>query len=273
MKKIEQNNSLLERLDASKILSFVSKESLCYLSDLDIFDSVSSTNQFLLEQAKSSPSGRFCLAEEQTAGRGRRGRVWDSPLGGNIACSVLWRFKEEQSISGLSNAIGVMVVNVLQQFGIKEGLQLKWPNDVLFAQRKLAGILLEKIGESIVIGIGINLYLPKPKLKERIDVTEIINKNEVMNEKITRNALVGSLINELLKGLPLFQREGLNAFITQWRNQDSLMNCKVNVFTPNKEFTGMAKGINELGEFLLQDQDQNMHVFSYGEVTVRNAKV
>jgi BirA family biotin operon repressor/biotin-[acetyl-CoA-carboxylase] ligase len=263
MKKTEQNNTLFERLDANKILAFVSKENLCYLSALDIYDSLPSTNQFLLEQAKSSPSGRFCLAEQQTAGRGRRGRKWDSPCGGNIACSLLWRFKGEQSVSGLSNAIGVMVVNVLQQYGIKEGLQLKWPNDVLFAQRKLAGILLEKVGESVIIGIGMNLNLPEPKLKERIDISEIMNKT------ISRNELVGLLVNELLRGLPLFQRQGFSAFINEWRKQDSLIGCRVNVFTPKNEFSGIAQGINEFGEFLLLDEDQQIHVFSYGEVTVR----
>lgn len=263
MKKIDQSNSLIERLDARKILSFVSKESLCYLSEFDILDSIPSTNQFLLERANNSPSGHFCLAEKQTAGRGRRGRVWDSPLGLNIACSLLWRFKEEQSVIGLSNAIGVMVANVLHAYGISEGLQLKWPNDVLFNHRKLAGILLEKSGESVVIGIGINLYLPEPKLKERIDIREIIGI------PVARNEFVGLLVNELLKGLPLFQQQGLSAFINDWRKQDSLKGRRVNVFTPQKEFSGIAQGINEAGELLLLDEDQQMHVFSYGEVTVR----
>ncbi|MBV8802400.1 MAG: biotin--[acetyl-CoA-carboxylase] ligase [Gammaproteobacteria bacterium] len=261
MKKNDQNNPLFERLDESKILSFVSKENLCYLSALDIFDSIPSTNQFLLEQAKTSPSGHFCLAEQQTAGRGRRGRVWDTPLGGNIACSLLWRFKN--NISGLSNAVGVILVNVLRQYGIKEGLQLKWPNDVLFAQRKLAGILIEKIGESVIIGIGVNLHLPEPKLKERIDV------NEIMNKAVARNELVGLLINELLKALPLFQQQGLKGFIKEWRKWDGLTGCKVNVLTPERVFCGIAQGINEKGEFLLLDQEQKIHVFQYGEVTVR----
>jgi len=263
MIKIDQNKPLFERLDESKILSFVSKENLCYLSALDIFDSLPSTNQFLLEHAKNSPSGRFCFAEQQTAGRGRRGRAWDSPFSGNIACSLLWRFKGQQSVSGLSNAIGVMVVTVLQKYGIKEGLQLKWPNDVLFAQRKLAGILLEKIGESVVIGIGINLNLPEPKLKERIDVGEITNKT------VARNKLAGLLVNELLRGLPQFQQQGLQAFINEWRKQDSLTGCKVNVLTSKQVFSGIAQGINEDGEFLLLDQNQQLHIFSYGEVTVR----
>ena len=263
MKKIDQNNPLLERLDASKILSFVSKENLCYLSDLDIFESIPSTNQFLLEHAKTSPSGRFCLAEEQTAGRGRRGRTWDSPKGGNIACSLLWRFKGEQSVSGLSNAIGVMVIHVLQQLGITEDLKLKWPNDILFARRKLAGILLEKVGECIVIGIGMNLHLPEPKVKERIDISEIMDKT------ITRNALVGSLVNELLIGLTLFQQEGLKPFIDEWRKHDYLAECNVKVSTPVNELNGLAQGINEAGELIVCDQDQKLHVFSYGEVTVR----
>jgi BirA family biotin operon repressor/biotin-[acetyl-CoA-carboxylase] ligase len=263
MKNKDTSNTLFERLDIDKILSFVSEENVCYLADLDIFDSIPSTNQFLLEQAKTSPSGYFCLAEHQTAGRGRRGRVWETPLGGNIACSLLWRFKSEQLLSGLSNTIGVIVIKALQKYGVHAGLQLKWPNDVLFSGRKLAGILLEKVGESVVIGVGINVCLSGMKVEERIDVTEIIGA------PIARNKLVGLLINELLTGLPLFQKQGFNTFITDWRKHDCFVGCTVTVSTPKKTFTGIAQGINETGEFLLLDSHQQVHTFQYGEVTVR----
>jgi BirA family biotin operon repressor/biotin-[acetyl-CoA-carboxylase] ligase len=263
MKNNELNYPLFEPLDAQKILSEVTLMNRRYLAELDIFDCISSTNQILLEKAKTCPSGSFCFAEQQTAGRGRRGRAWDSPIGATIACSLLWKFKKQSDISGLSIVIGVIAVKVLQAYGIRRGLQLKWPNDVLFADRKLAGILLEKTGESVVIGIGLNTNLPEPKIKERIDIAEL------SGQTVERNRLAGLLVNGLLSHLPNYQQEGLKAFSDDWRKLDCFMGETITILMPEKTIVGVAQGINDRGELLMLDEKKQLHVIQYGEVSVR----
>lgn len=262
MKDSELNNPLFEPLNAEYILANISPNILCFLAKLEIFDTVSSTNQLLLERGKSCLSGTFCFAEYQTAGRGRRGRQWETPYGAGITCSVRWCFRDEQSISGLSIAVGVIIANVLNAYGLGTQLQLKWPNDILYAGRKLAGILIEKTGESVVIGIGINLNLPTPILKDRIDVSEIIRK------PVERNRLAGLLVEGLLRYLPVFQQSQLKAFRLDWQKYDYLVNHPVTLLLPNKTIQGLVKGINDRGELVLLDEHNHWQVFSYGEVSV-----
>ncbi len=258
-------NQSKELLDSQKILSAIKPENLPHLSKLEVFSSLSSTNTYLLERAKThAPSGWVCLAEEQTQGRGRRGREWFSPYGENIYCSLLWRFVGvEQSMSGLSLAVAVMVAHVLKKYGIEEGIQLKWPNDILFDNRKLAGILLEKSGENIVMGVGLNLFLPENTDDKRIDIATITDK------PVSRNYFAGLLLNELLEKLPVYETYGLNAFIEAWRQYDFLTGKNITVHTPEKIFPGVMLGVDERGELLLQPEKGAVQRFSYGEVSVR----
>lgn len=254
-----------EPLSTEKILSVIDSGNHSRLAKLEILETIDSTNQYLLEHAKTGPPGWVCLAEQQTAGRGRRGRAWFSACGTSIMCSILWRFsKELPNVSGLSIAVGVMVTQALRNYGVQTGIQLKWPNDVLFTGRKLAGILLERRGESIVIGIGLNVNLPKPLNAGYIDLAEIVGRS------ITeRNYLTGLMLNELLKRLPEYQAQGLLAFMDEWRQHDCLAGKEVTVYTPEKIIHGKVQGINEQGELLVLDEMQTIQRFCYGEVSVR----
>jgi BirA family biotin operon repressor/biotin-[acetyl-CoA-carboxylase] ligase len=255
-------SKIIEHLDSEKIKIAIEPENLHFLSRIEIFDNIDSTNTYLLNQAKmGAPSGSVCLAEEQTAARGRRGRTWFSARGSNIACSLLWRFSDS-SLSGLSIAVAVMVSNALKKYGILNGIQLKWPNDVLFDGRKLAGILLEQSNTGVVIGIGINLYLPSDADSKWISVQEISNN-------VARNYLVGLILNELLAKLPVYETRGLTGFINEWRQSDAFFNKTITVHTPEKIHVGIMQGINDQGELLLKDEQGNLQQFRYGEVSVR----
>ncbi|MCC2666430.1 MAG: biotin--[acetyl-CoA-carboxylase] ligase [Gammaproteobacteria bacterium] len=254
---------LFEPLNAKEIMRSIENTNYSKLKKLEIFGTIDSTNQYLLEKIKEGESGWVCLAEQQTAARGRRGRAWFSPLGSNIACSLLWHFQKEVDISGLAIAVSVMVVHSLKKYGIYTGIQLKWPNDIVFAGRKLAGILLERCGNSVVIGIGLNIHLPKPSKAEWIDLTEIAGQS------IARNYLTGLLINELLKSLTQYQKQGLRAFIQEWRQHDFLIGKGVTVSMPQKIVLGQAQGISDSGELLVLDEAKNLQRFCYGEVSVR----
>src|SRR5471032_1954753 len=130
---------------------------------VELLDACASTNTLLLERARAgAPSGSVIACELQSAGRGRRGNNWQSGLGGSLTFSLLWRFAQGAAgLSGLSLAAGVAVARALAAGGAAE-VQLKWPNDLLHAGRKLGGILIELRGDAqgpsaAVIGIGINV--------------------------------------------------------------------------------------------------------------------
>ena len=148
------------------------------LADLEIFKSIDSTNKYAREKAEQAPaSGSVVLAEQQSAGRGRRGKTWVSPFAANIYLSIVWDFEQgAQALEGLSLAVGVAVKRALNAQGVN-GVQLKWPNDIYVEGQKLGGILLEMIGDpagqcSVIVGVGINVAMPESsglRYRSRVD--------------------------------------------------------------------------------------------------------
>lgn len=267
----------LELLDQGLILQALSKNAQQALYQLEILETTISTNTHLLEAARhGAVSGSACIAEHQAAGKGRRGRVWHSPYGRNIYLSVLWRFANDPSaVTGLSLAIGVAVVRALEKYGMKQGLGLKWPNDVMWEGQKLAGTLIELFGESyettcVIIGVGLNVGMPK-NFHQKTDLpwTDMAS---ILGEKPARNRLAGLLLSELLTGLQEFQREGFASFLESYQCADGLAGKAVKVILPTEEVKGVAAGIGAQGEFLLKMPDASIKPFMHGEVSVRIAK-
>ncbi|WP_242445717.1 biotin--[acetyl-CoA-carboxylase] ligase [Chromatium okenii] len=158
----------LEQLNAEHIHAALSTAGQAMLAHLVCHEQLDSTNAELLRQAAAgAPSPAACLAERQTAGRGRRGREWVSPFG-NLYLSLLWRSPlPAAALGGTSLVAGAVTTEVLQALGAQH-LSLKWPNDLLWHGQKLAGLLLEVGAKSsttstLVIGIGINLLTSATK--------------------------------------------------------------------------------------------------------------
>jgi BirA family biotin operon repressor/biotin-[acetyl-CoA-carboxylase] ligase len=202
----------LELLDSDAILAGLQAEAKRALNRLIVLESTVSTNQYLLD-LKQTSSGIACLAEHQTNGRGRRARAWVSPYGANIYFSLLWNFPGGATdLTGLSLAVGVMVAEALRDYGLHE-ISLKWPNDILYRQHKLGGILLEMVGNiegpcQVVIGIGLNVSMSRT-LATGIEQawTDI---RSIIGQKPARNRLVSLLLNQLLIQLPVFEKEGFH---------------------------------------------------------------
>lgn len=263
---------VLESLDEEKIRAVIeSAQHAENLFRIDVFDLISSTNTYLLECAKKkNVSGWFCFAEQQSRGRGRLGRTWYSPRGANIYCSVLWCFDASGAdLSALSLAVAVMVAETLSAYGVAVEVGLKWPNDILVEGRKLGGILLERLPECdgvipVVIGIGINLQLPEGSDTGWVDVAEMVK------EPIARNRMAGLLVNELLRGLPVYQRRGLVPFIERWRGRDVLFGKQVTIqVSSDFSVVGVMTGINESGELLLKMESGEVKHFRCGDVSVK----
>lgn len=263
----------LNLLNREKILSAISDKQKSLINEIQLFDTLPSTNDYLLNSCSTKlKKCQVCFAERQTAGKGRLGRTWVSPFAKNIYLSLLWHFPRDPSeLSGLSLAVAIAVTETLKTFGITENLSLKWPNDVLWKYKKLAGTLIEFSCEAnnicnTVIGIGLNIDMPYA-YEEKISQPWIDLKT-ITREAVDRNAIAGALLNELLKTLILFQNEGLTPFIPLWQALDTTFGQPVSVTTPTTILQGINRGINAQGHFLLENAQNEIKNYSSGEISI-----
>jgi BirA family biotin operon repressor/biotin-[acetyl-CoA-carboxylase] ligase len=261
----------LELLTEESIRQQLSEHSSALLTRLEIHQVLESSNSYLMQQAMGgSPSGVACFTEYQQAGRGRRGREWLSPYGSNIYLSLLWRFQDGASrLGGLSLAVAVAVMQSLESLGLDSG-GLKWPNDIIVKGKKLAGILVDVAGESngpchAVIGIGINFDMPE-KLGETISQPWTDLRH--CGIKASRNEVAGKLLHELLLTIPKYQADGLERFRSAWQRWDLSAGKTVRISHGDESHYGVARGIDERGLLLLQDET-GIHRYASGEVSLR----
>lgn len=267
----------LELLDAARIGAELDAATRARLRAIDVHWQIDSTNSELSRRAGDGEGAHeldVCLAETQSAGRGRRGRAWQSPLGGNLYFSLLRRFEQGMgTLSGLSLAVGVAVIEALTDCGVPE-VGLKWPNDVLAQGRKLAGILVELGGEFLgpchaVIGIGINLRLPAPA-RARIDQPTIDLATLLGGELPSRNRLAGRLLVRLIAALDRFAAQGFGVFHADYAHHDLLAGRAIRVLAAGEEHGGVAAGIDARGALILRRGKALTH-YDSAEVSVRGA--
>jgi BirA family transcriptional regulator, biotin operon repressor / biotin---[acetyl-CoA-carboxylase] ligase len=270
----------VDLLDRNAILAEMSAEFRERLQPLDVLLTVDSTNRYVAEHTANPPgSTQVCVAEVQNAGRGRRGRTWVAPFGSGICMSMGWQFLEAPpTFSALSLAVGVAAVHAFRRLGI-EGVGLKWPNDLIWQQRKLGGILIEMRGESagpaqVVIGIGINMRMPA---SVRLQLAEqqaalISDVHEIMRDRTPpRNALIAMLAEEVTRMLQTFGTHGFEPFVEEWHKLDTLADAPVRVMSGADTTFGRARGVDVDGT-LLVDVDGELRRFASGEVSLRAAR-
>jgi BirA family transcriptional regulator, biotin operon repressor / biotin---[acetyl-CoA-carboxylase] ligase len=252
-------------LDANKIKKNILSNGI----HLEVFESISSTNDYL-KKSKHTNTIKICLAEQQTQGKGRFNRKWVSPFGKNVYMSCLYPFKKDISeLSGLSMAVSLAIVKVLKQIAAINDLFVKWPNDIVHDNKKLAGCLVEIQAEThgacqVVIGIGVNVNM----LHDNEISQPWTSLQKMTQTYFDRNELCAALINYLLDYLQTFESKGLAFFIDEWKAADCLTEKKVALKTMNEPVYGKAVGINEQGQLLLKLQDGKIKAFSSGETSI-----
>lgn len=263
----------LELLDAQAITAALPPALRDRLAGIEVHWEIDSTSSALLRGAAVCGDYSVCLAEQQSAGRGRRGRAWQSPPLCNVYISVLKRFERGMgSLSGLSLAVGVAVVQALESLGA-QGLGLKWPNDVLAPSGKLAGILVELGGEFLgpchaVIGVGVNLYLP-PGVRAAID-QPAADLAGLCSPLPPRNAVVAALLRELVEVLDLFAQQGFAPLREAFEQRDLLRGSELTLSDAVGSRRGVGAGVDARGALLLREGD-TIAAFDSAEVTVRKA--
>lgn len=264
----------LELLDEQLLLAELDVVHRDRLQAIHILPETSSTNLYVTELPEPPVGkGAACLAEYQSAGRGRRGRQWRSTFGRNLYLSLVWHFDLPMSgLAGSSLATGVVLAEALDAHGL-QGHGLKWPNDLHLDGRKLAGILVEAFGEvngpsRAVIGIGLNMRLA-PADGETID-QPWTDLHENMDAVPSRNRFAGDLLRRLVEACDLYQQRGLAPFIERWRSYDHYVGERVRLNMPNREIEGHYVGLHESGALLLEI-DGSHQLFHSGEVSLRRS--
>jgi len=262
----------IELLDVARIEAAIPPAQRDRVGAIGVRWQIDSTNSELARQATTSALPRACLAEIQTQGRGRRGRVWRMPFGGGIAVSFLRRFDGGMAtLAGLSLVVGIAVLRALGDSGVV-GASLKWPNDVVANGRKLGGILVELGGDVLgpchaIIGIGINLRIGAGA-GAAIDQpwTDLAT---LTNGAIpSRNFVAGRVLARLAEALDTFAVNGFRVFEPEYAEHDALSDREITVSNGEETWPAIAKGVTSRGALKVIRDGVELHIDS-GEVSVR----
>lgn len=244
------------------------------ISKIEVFWSVNSTNSQCLAYVKDKPGkGYACLAEHQSAGRGRRGRSWISPLAGSLYLSLIWKFASgAEALDGLSLAVAIAVADVLNEEYLLQNVKIKWPNDIFFDNKKIGGILIEIVGEAggpcyVVIGVGLNVMV------SNISGSEInqswIDLYSALGKPVSRNRLAAAILNRMVPLLQIHERVGFSASHEGWAKYDAVMGKNVVLQQGVNDFLeGVACGVSNSGELILE-VNGSRRKFKSGEVSLR----
>lgn len=268
--RLQQSLSLL---DHGEVTRHLGPKAACFT--LEILDSAGSTNTLALQRAQAgAASATVVAAEWQTAGRGRQGRAWQAGIGGALTFSVVWRFVQGAGfLSGLSLATGVALARALDTLGVV-GAGLKWPNDVVWRGRKLAGILIEMQGDAlgpscVVIGVGLNIRLSHA-VRSRID-RAAVDLETASGRMLDRNAVLALLLSELHPVLEQFGRGGFAPLRAEWQRRHAYHNQRISVILPDgRRAAGVARGVDDDGALVVATR-AGLHRYHSAEVSLRAA--
>jgi len=257
-------------IDQGELINMLKASPLLRSGRLEVLDEVDSTNTRLLSWPElSGVHGRACVTEFQTAGRGRYGKHWHGARYRNIMLSLAWQWSGSFDLAtGLSLSIGLAVVRVLSQW-TGPGLQLKWPNDIMFSGGKLAGILIDVIpaGDGplrVVVGIGVNVC-NSSDLEQVVD-QRVINLQDIAMRSISRTQLTGELILAMALALDRFEKLGFAPDQVAWNQCDRFRGRTVLASIDGQVFEGEGYGVDSEGCYRIIDTSGKEQAVSAGEV-------
>ena len=263
----------LDLLDPTRILDAMDPAARARIAAVEVHDALDSTNSQLMRAGRTgAPAGILCLAERQSAGRGRRGRHWVSLRHQPVPVTPVALLRRTRGLGGLSLAAGTVVAAAVQAEGAAD-LSLKWPNDLLWQRRKLAGLLVEVAGETagpslVVVGVGINTRLGSAGAgidQPWADLAEALGA-----AGCDRNRLAARVAAGLATALDRYGHEGLAPFIPAWEAFDHFQGEPVEVVLGERRIPGIHAGIAPDGALRLRT-GEGLQTFQAGEVSLRPA--
>ena len=260
-------------LDSASIKQALGRDARDRLAQLDVFAEVDSTNSYLMQKAGPAP-GRMCVAVtgNQTAGRGQRGRRWHSPKDSGVCLSIAYTYASQpENLSALTLAIGVSAISALADLGVN-GVQLKWPNDLVAQNGKLGGILTEAQQQStgavtVVAGIGVNVELQDevPVSEGSEWATHVADLAGITDARPARNEIAAALVTHLCEAFVAFEEAGFESYLTRWKACDWLDARQITVETVDETISGFGAGVSNTGELQITTSN-GMRSISSGTV-------
>ena len=234
---------------------------------------VASTNATLRELAEAGAlEGTVILAEEQTAGRGRGRKMWFSPAGVNLYASILLRPSLESAAAATFTFVASLALaDSIHELGIKAGV--KWPNDVLVQDRKIAGVRAELTARGravnyIVLGVGVNLNVTPDAL--RVGLGEMAqgatSLQEALGHAVDRNAFTARFLTHFERRLDTYAAKGASSILAAWRDLDVLTGRRVEIRDGSTVLAGRALGVDAEGHLRVKDARQLIHTVVSGQV-------
>ncbi len=232
-------------------------------------DTIDSTQNYI-KKILNPPMPFICLSESQTQGKGRLGREWISPKGVNIYCSMLWDIQRPaMELGGFSLVVALAIIKTLNhELQIKT--QVKWPNDIYYQGKKLAGILIELFNHSplhsqVIIGIGINVNATQSMLPST--ATSLYEINQEIHD---RKQLLKMLSIQLQQNIQKFEKGGFQGFQADWFLYDMLYQKEVSITQGTRIIHGRAEGVNSQGYLIIRDSENNLHEVGSGEASIQS---
>jgi BirA family biotin operon repressor/biotin-[acetyl-CoA-carboxylase] ligase len=242
------------------------------INTISIFEAMPSTQTYLTGQPCQS-SFDICLTEIQTQGRGRLNRSWYSPFGQNIYMSISRLLKKDLSqLNGLTLIIALSLADAIDKFcNFETPILTKWPNDLMYNEKKLAGLLVEVVAESngfsrIIIGMGVNVNLKKEESRKKIN-KPWTSLSQINSQYYDRNLLMSAIIHHLARDLVIFEKEGLAAFMLKWKKRDYLYGKSITATVNSNHISGTAMGITPTGHLKIKTKNQVLD-FSVGDISL-----
>ncbi|MBT8103748.1 MAG: biotin--[acetyl-CoA-carboxylase] ligase [Gammaproteobacteria bacterium] len=264
----------MKSLSAEVIRRALDDATTARLGELEIFTEIESTNSYLMQQAGPAPGQLHVVAtDNQTAGRGRHGRTWQSPPGSGLCLSMAYAFASQPAhLSALTLAVGLGVIETLQAINV-HGVQLKWPNDLIVEDGKLGGILTEAQTQAgsavtVVTGIGLNIDLggELDLGAESGGVRHAVDMKTLSVALPARNRIAASIINGLCRTFVDFEASGFMKYKPRWHDHDWLLGREVTIDTPHQKISGVANGVADDGALLIDTRSDGTHRVTSGTV-------
>ena len=259
-------------LDAESIENAVKQTAGAWLENLEVFAEIDSTNSYLM-QAATPASGKalVAVANKQTAGRGRHGKAWDSPPGSGVLLSIAYSFSPSPAnLPALTLALGLAAIDALEALGA-EGVQLKWPNDLVADDGKLGGILTEvrqqsNKGATVVAGIGMNIDYEREPDGESGWTSKSANLKQVLPKLPENETIITQLVEYLLKGFVAFDESGFEPLSERWSRYDWLLGRELTVGGTAGQVKGVGAGIGADGALLVESEMHGMQRITSGSI-------
>jgi BirA family biotin operon repressor/biotin-[acetyl-CoA-carboxylase] ligase len=236
-----------------------------------VYEKIGSTNnQAAILAAQGTEEGTLILAETQTEGKGRLGRTWFSPPSVNLYLSVIFRPRiEPAQATMLTLLAGVTVALAIRQ-QTRLIAQLKWPNDVLIGEKKVAGILAElaadgQIIKYLILGIGLNVNLEASMLPPELSETATSLKAE-SGRAVSRLDMLQTLVNQLERWYTVFLDQGATPILKEYSRLSNTIGQHIKVICPDKVVEGEAVGLALNGGLILRERDGTSTTIFTGDV-------